>query len=115
MIEKVRNIAKKHVLEVINIRKHLHANPELSFKEYETSKYIQSILRKHDIPFTTGHVETGIIATIQGENPDSKEILLRADLDALPITEDNNTEYKSKNEGVNLFALLIIQHGKYFK
>ena len=41
MIEKVRNIAKKHVLEAINIRKHLHANPELSFQEYETSKYIQ--------------------------------------------------------------------------
>ena len=100
MIEKVRNIAKKHVLEAINIRKHLHAYPELSFKEYETSKYIQSVLRKHDIPFTTGHVETGIIATIKGKNPDTKEILLRADLDALPITEDNNVDYKSKNEGV---------------
>ena len=100
MIEKVRNIAKKHVLEAINIRKHLHANPELSFQEYETSKYIQSVLKKHDIPFTTGHVETGIIATIKGKNPYTKEILLRADLDALPITEDNNVEYKSKNEGV---------------
>ena len=100
MIEKVRNIAKKHVLEAISIRKHLHANPELSFQEYETSKYIQSVLKKHDIPFTTGHVETGIIATIKGKNPDTKEILLRADLDALPITEDNNVEYKSKNEGV---------------
>ena len=100
MIEKVRNIAKKHVLEAINIRKHLHANPELSFQEYETCKYIQSVLKKHDIPFTTGHVETGIIATIKGKNPDTKEILLRADLDALPITEDNNVDYKSKNEGV---------------
>ena len=100
MIEKVRNIAKKHVLEAINIRKHLHAHPELSFQEYETSKYIQSVLKKHDIPFTTGHVDTGIIATIKGKNPDTKEILLRADLDALPITEDNNVKYKSKNEGV---------------
>ena len=90
MIEKVKNIAKKHVLEVVNIRKHLHANPELSFKEYETSKFIQSVLKKHDIPFTSGHVETGIIATIKGRNPDEKEILLRADMDALPITEDNN-------------------------
>lgn len=100
MIEKVRNIAKKYVLEAINIRKHLHAHPELSFQEYETSKYIQSILKKHDISFTTGHVETGIIATIKGKNPDTKEILLRADLDALPIKEDNNTDYKSKNEGI---------------
>tara|TARA_B110000027_G_scaffold64794_1_gene69464 strand:- start:6302 stop:7477 length:1176 start_codon:yes stop_codon:yes gene_type:complete len=100
MIEKVKNIAKKHVLEVVNIRKHLHANPELSFKEYETSKFIQSVLKKHDIPFTSGHVETGIIATIKGRNPDEKEILLRADMDALPITEDNNIDYKSKNKGV---------------
>tara|TARA_B110000971_G_scaffold12694_1_gene11843 strand:+ start:39 stop:1214 length:1176 start_codon:yes stop_codon:yes gene_type:complete len=100
MIEKVKNIAIKHVLEVVNIRKHLHANPELSFKEYETSKYIQSVLKKHDIPFTSGHVETGIIATIKGRNPDEKEILLRADMDALPITEDNNIDYKSKNKGV---------------
>ena len=100
MIEKVKNIAKKHVLEVVNIRKHLHANPELSFKEYETSKFIQSVLKKHNIPFTSGHVETGIIATIKGRNPDEKEILLRADMDALPITEDNNIDYKSKNKGV---------------
>ena len=100
MIEKVKNIAIKHVLEVVNIRKHLHANPELSFKEYETSKFIQSVLKKHDIPFTSGHVETGIIATIKGRNPDEKEILLRADMDALPITEDNNIDYKSKNKGV---------------
>ena len=100
MIEKIKNIAKKHVLEVVNIRKHLHANPELSFKEYETSKFIQSVLKKHNIPFTSGHVETGIIATIKGRNPDEKEILLRADMDALPITEDNNIDYKSKNKGV---------------
>ena len=100
MIGKVKNIANKYVLEAINIRKHLHAHPELSFKEYETSKYIQSILKKHDIPFTTGHVETGIIATIKGKNPDTKEILLRADMDALPITEDNNVNYKSKSKGI---------------
>tara|TARA_B110000902_G_scaffold78158_1_gene93014 strand:- start:6728 stop:7903 length:1176 start_codon:yes stop_codon:yes gene_type:complete len=100
MIEKIKNIAKKYVLKVVNIRKHLHANPELSFKEYETSKFIQSVLKKHDIPFTSGHVETGIIATIKGRNPDEKEILLRADMDALPITEDNNIDYKSKNKGV---------------
>ena len=65
MIEKVRNIAKKHVLEAVNIRKHLHAHPELSFQEYETSKYIQSVLKKHGIPFTNGHVETRWIHSLQ--------------------------------------------------
>ena len=72
MIEKVRNIAKKHVSESINIRKHLHAHPELSFKEYKTSKFIQSVLKNHNISFTIGHVETGIIATIKGKNPNTK-------------------------------------------
>ena len=100
MIEKLRNIAKKHVSESINIRKHLHAHPELSFKEYKTSKFIQSVLKKHNISFTIGHVETGIIATIKGKNPSTKEILLRADMDALPILEDNNVDYKSKNKGI---------------
>ena len=100
MIEKVRNIAKKHVSESINIRKHLHAHPELSFKEYKTSKFIQSVLKNHNISFTIGHVETGIIATIKGKNPNTKEILLRADMDALPISEDNNVDYKSKNKGI---------------
>ena len=100
MIEKVRNIAKKHVSESINIRKHLHAHPELSFKEYKTSKFIQSVLKKNNISFTIGHVETGIIATIKGKNPNTKEILLRADMDALPILEDNNVDYKSKNKGI---------------
>ena len=100
MIEKLRNIAKKHVSESINIRKHLHAHPELSFKEYKTSKFIQSVLKNHNISFTIGHVETGIIATIKGKNPSTKEILLRADMDALPILEDNNVDYKSKNKGI---------------
>ena len=60
---------------------------------------VRNIAKKHGIPFTTGHVETGIIATIKGKNPDTKEILLRADLDALPIKEDNIIDYKSKNDG----------------
>ena len=54
----------------------------MSFKEFNTSKYIQSILSKHNISFTNGHVETGIIATVEGNNPMDKEILLRADIDA---------------------------------
>ena len=100
MKEQIQNLSEEFFDEIVSVRRHLHMNPELSFEEYETSKYIQSVLKKHDIPFTTGHVETGIIATIKGKNPYTKEILLRADLDALPITEDNNVEYKSKNEGV---------------
>jgi amidohydrolase len=100
MINKVKNIAKKHVEKVINARRYLHANPELSFKEYQTSKFIQSILKENKIPFTNNHVKTGIIATIKGNNSSIKEIILRADMDALPIQEENNLDYKSKNDGL---------------
>jgi amidohydrolase len=100
MIETIKHIAKKYLDETIEIRRFLHKNPELSFKEYETSNYIQSILSKNNIPFTNGHVDTGIIAKIEGNNPSDKEILLRADMDALPINEENKVDYCSNNKGV---------------
>lgn len=99
MIDQIKKIASKHLAETIKSRRFLHQNPELSFKEYNTSKYIQSKLTKNKIPFTNGHVETGIIATIEGENPMDHEVLLRADMDALPILEENKVDYCSINKG----------------
>ena len=99
MIDQIKKIASKHLAETIKSRRFLHQNPELSFKEYNTSEYIQSVLTKNKIPFTNGHVETGIIATIEGENPMDHEVLLRADMDALPILEENKVDYCSINKG----------------
>lgn len=99
MIDQIKKIASKYLAETIKSRRFLHQNPELSFKEYNTSKYIQSKLTKNKIPFTNGHVETGIIATIEGENPMDHEVLLRADMDALPILEENKVDYCSINKG----------------
>ena len=99
MIDQIKKIASKHLAETIKSRRFLHQNPELSFKEYNTSEYIQSILTKNKIPFTNGHVETGIIATIEGENPMDHEVLLRADMDALPVLEENKVDYCSINKG----------------
>lgn len=99
MIDQIKKIAAKYLAETIKSRRFLHQNPELSFKEYNTSKYIQSTLTKNKIPFTNGHVETGIIATIEGENPMDHEVLLRADMDALPILEENKVDYCSINKG----------------
>ena len=79
---------------------HLHAYPELSFKEYKTSEYIQQKLKAYGIPFTSGLAETGVVGLIKGKNPDSKCIALRADIDALPIQELNDFDYTSKNSGV---------------
>ncbi|RME19436.1 MAG: amidohydrolase, partial [Bacteroidetes bacterium] len=84
--------------EVISIRRHLHQYPEISFKEYNTSKYIQEQLKKIKVPFKQ-IANTGIIATIG--NPSKKKcIAIRADIDALPIQEKNNCDYASKNTGI---------------
>ena len=85
--------------EIIKIRRHLHANPELSFREFKTSEFISKILTENRIEHKNGIAGTGIVGLIKGSNS-TKTIALRADMDALPITEQNDVEYKSNNEGV---------------
>jgi len=99
MIEKIKHLAKRHAPSFIEIRHHLHAHPELSYKEFETSKYIQQKLATIGIPFEI-KATTGVIGLVKGKNPDKKVIALRADIDALPIKEENSINYKSQNEGV---------------
>lgn len=98
--EKIKLFAQNYFQKTLEVRRHLHQNPELSFKEFETSNYIQAQLKEASISFTAGHVGTGIIALIKGKNPDKKTLLLRADMDALPIEEKNNVSYKSCNIGI---------------
>ncbi len=75
-----------HIFEqVVSFRQHLHANPELSFKEFQTSAFIQDKLTAWGIPFTI-MADTGVVGIIKGELPSDKVIALRADMDALPIT-----------------------------
>lgn len=97
--EKIRQLAKQYSPETIDIRRHLHANPELSYKEFQTSAYIQGKLRDLEIPFEI-KATTGIVGLIKGKNPDKRVIALRADMDALPIKEENSVPYKSKNDGI---------------
>ena len=97
--EKIKTLAKKYADEFIKVRHHLHANPELSYKEFETSKFVQQKLTELGIPFEV-KATTGVIGLIKGKNPGKRIIALRADMDALPITEENDVEYKSKNIGV---------------
>jgi amidohydrolase len=78
----------------------LHSHPELSFQEQETAKFIAQKLNDYQIPFQAGIAGTGIVAYLEGNNPESKLIALRADIDALPITEANEVPYKSQNTGV---------------
>ncbi|NOU61011.1 M20 metallopeptidase family protein [Marinifilum caeruleilacunae] len=98
--DKIKEFANSIESEIIEIRSHLHQYPELSFEEFETSKFIQSKLDEYGIPFTNGHVKTGIVGKIEGKNPSKKVIALRSDMDALPIDENPENKYCSKNIGV---------------
>jgi hippurate hydrolase len=99
LLEKIKNLAAAGQTENIAIRRHLHANPELSYQEFETCKFVQAQLTKIGIPFTV-MATTGVLGIIEGKNPTKRVIALRADMDALPIIEENEVDYKSKNEGV---------------
>lgn len=97
---------KKHAMEIFSkvkgYREHLHQHPELSFQEYETSTFVANQLEKLGIEFEQGIAETGIVAIIRGDHHSTDQpcIGLRADLDALPIHEENQVDYASKNRGV---------------
>ena len=99
MKQSIQQLAKNYANEFIDIRHHLHANPELSYKEFETSAFVQQKLTEWGISFEV-KATTGVVGLIQGKNPDKKITALRADMDALPITEENEVRYRSKNIGV---------------
>ncbi len=100
LIDSIKNLSKINNKNIVDIRHHLHANPELSFQEFETSKYVKIALENIGISKIEHKADTGLVALIEGKNPSVKTIALRADMDALPIKELNNVAYKSKNEGV---------------
>ena len=99
LLEKIKSLAKQHQAENVSIRRHLHANPELSYQEFETSKYVQVQLKAIGIPFIV-IATTGVLGIIEGKNPSKRIIALRADMDALPIIEENKVDYISTKEGV---------------
>jgi amidohydrolase len=97
--EKIRQLSNKYAGEFIDIRHHLHANPELSYQEFKTSAFVQEKLSAYGIPFKI-LATTGVEGLIEGNNPSKKIIALRADMDALPIKEENDVPYKSTNPGI---------------
>jgi len=95
----IKELARKYADEFISIRRHLHANPELSYKEFETSKFVQAKLASFGVPFEI-KATTGVVGIIAGKNPGARVIALRADMDALPIEEENDVTYRSLNPGI---------------
>jgi amidohydrolase len=97
--EQIQQLSKNIFNDVVANRRHLHSHPELSFHETETSAFIAKKLDALGLEYIK-MADNGLVALIKGEKPSDKVIALRADMDALPITEANNVPYKSQNVGV---------------
>lgn len=94
------NLIKNIEKQAIEWRHYLHAHPELSNQEVNTADFITKLLNSWNIKTKTGIAGNGVIGIIEGKDPNGRVIALRADMDALPIEEKNNLEYKSKNSGI---------------
>ena len=94
-IERIRTYHR----ELTDIRRDLHAHPELSFQESRTSALVADYLKKQGIETHTGIAKTGVVAVIPGKRNGAKGVALRADMDCLPMHELNTFPHKSKNEG----------------
>jgi len=92
-------LAQQYAADMIAWRRHLHAHPELSYQEFETAAFVQEKLQQMGITSST-MATTGVIGCIEGKNPGKKTIALRADMDALPIQEENDLPYRSVKEGI---------------
>ncbi|WP_420317779.1 M20 metallopeptidase family protein [Ekhidna sp.] len=99
LISKIKALAETHFGEILEVRRHIHANPELSFQEHNTADFIEEKLKSFGITNTQRIADTGVTFCLEGKEK-GKTIALRADIDALPILEANDVPYKSKNEGV---------------
>ena len=95
----IQALSKQYAEEISQIRQHFHRYPELSCEEYQTAGFICHKLDEYGIPYSNGIAGTGILGMIEGKNPAKKNIALRADMDALPIHEANEVDYKSVAPG----------------
>lgn len=98
--KEIQQYSKKYLNEIINIRRQLHAYPELAFEEFKTGDIICEALDKEKISYKRGIAKTGIVALIKGKKPGNKTVGLRADMDALQINEKNNLDFSSRHEGI---------------
>ena len=100
MKEQIQQLAKQYAQEFIEMRRHIHAHPELSFQELETAAFVRKKLDSWGIEYTAQVGGEGVVAIVKGNNPSSRSVALRGDMDALPIEEKTGVEYQSKNIGI---------------
>jgi amidohydrolase len=99
LLSRIKTLAADAAADTVALRQHLHANPELSFQEFNTAAFVTAELEKLGLA-PQSIANTGVVALIEGRNPSARTVALRADMDALPITEQNEVSYKSTNPGV---------------
>ncbi|MGH2561366.1 MAG: M20 metallopeptidase family protein [Thermomicrobiales bacterium] len=100
-IERLKTDIDEIMPGVIADRRHLHQHPELGFQELETAKFVAERLQALGVEeIRTGVAKTGVTGLIRGDRGDGRVVLLRADMDALPIDEENAVEYRSRSAGV---------------
>jgi amidohydrolase len=97
--DKIAKLSSEYFNEIKEIRRHIHRNPELSTEEHMTAEYICKKLDEFGIPYEKGVAGTGVVGIISGKDPSKKNIALRADMDALPVIEENEVDYKSQIRG----------------
>ncbi len=98
MIDQIKTLAGEVFPEVVRLRRAIHRQPELAFEEYETARLVKQTLAPLGLTMQTGVAKTGVVATLQGGRP-GPSIMLRADMDALPIHEANDFDFASQHPG----------------
>ncbi len=126
LVQLIKELSQQLLPELIEVRRHIHKHPELSFKEYATTQYIASQLHKYELPILKYGLETGLISELRGKEENGSLIALRADIDALPIHETNDCVYQSIHDGVMhacghdvhttclLGAMIVLQKLKHY-
>ena len=100
MLTEIKDLAENLAPRLIEIRRHLHAHPELSGEEYQTSAYVAGVLSSCGLHVTESVGKTGVIGELSGNETDPRTLAIRTDMDALPIQEITNLEFASRNPGV---------------
>ncbi len=100
-ISRIRPAIQALQPQLVEWRRRLHQHPELGFKEQLTARFIAQKLQEWGIEHQTGIAKTGIVAIIKGnKHPATSVLAIRADMDALPIQEENEVSYRSQHDGI---------------
>lgn len=100
MLAEIRTLAEKLAPRLIEIRRHLHAHPELSGEEYQTAAYVSGVLSSCGLAVAESVGKTGVVGTLIGTGQDARTLAIRVDMDALPIQECTNLDYASTKMGI---------------